>query len=136
MMSTIAAAEAAADRVREAMLNQNKEIENELKKKIILANKLVDCRKHDENSMLFIVEGKSAKGAIVKARNADTTAVFDLRGKLINALKNNSEKLFKNEEIKQLHIAFGCGYGNNFNAEKLRYGKIVLVADMDEIFVH
>lgn len=136
MMSTIAAAEEAANKVREAMLSQNKEIENELKKKIILANKLVDCRKHDENSMLFIVEGKSAKGAIVKARNADTTAVFDLRGKLINALKNNSEKLFKNEEIKQLHIAFGCGYGSNFNAEKLRYGKIVLVADMDEIFVH
>lgn len=52
--------------------------------------------------------------------------------KLINALKNDEEKLAKNEEVKQLHIAFGCGYGDKFNIKKLRYGKIVLVADMDK----
>lgn len=125
-------AEKAADRAREAVLNQNKEIDKETKKKIILAEKLVDCRKHDKNSMLFLVEGKSAKGAIVKARNSDTTAVFDLRGKMINALKNQEEKVANNEEVKQLHIAFGCGLGEKFNINKLRYGKIVLVADMDK----
>lgn len=75
---------------------------------------------------------KSAKGAIVKARNSDTTAIFDLRGKLINAIKNDEGKLFKNEEVKQLHIALGCGIKENFNIKKLRYGKIVLVADMDK----
>lgn len=131
MMTQFQKAENAANRAREAILNQNKDIEKGLKKKIILADKLVDCRKHDENSMLFIVEGKSAKGAIVKARNSDTTACFDLRGKLINVLKNDEEKVAKNEEVKQLHIAFGCGVGDRFNINKLRYGKIVLVADMD-----
>ena len=125
-------AEKAADRAREAVLNQNKEIDKETKKKIILAEKLVDCRKHDKDSMLFLVEGKSAKGAIVKARNSNTTAVFDLRGKMINALKNQEEKVANNEEVKQLHIAFGCGIGEKFNINKLRYGKIVLVADMDK----
>jgi len=132
MIKKFQKAEKAADRAREAILSQHKEIEKELKKKIVLAEKLVDCKKHDENSMLFIVEGKSAKGAIVKARNAETTACFDLRGKLINALKNDEEKLAKNEEVKQLHIALGCGYGERFNIKKLRYGKIVLVADMDK----
>lgn len=131
LLTKLDKAEKAADRARDAVLSQHKEIEKELKKKIVLAEKLVDCKKHDENSMLFVVEGKSAKGAIVKARNAETTACFDLRGKLINALKNDEEKLAKNEEVKQLHIALGCGYGEKFNIKKLRYGKIVLVADMD-----
>lgn len=131
MMTRVQKAEKAADKAREAILSQNKDIEKALKKKVVLAEKLTDCRKHDANSMLFIVEGKSAKGAIVKARNSETTACFELRGKLINALKNDDEKLAKNEEIKQLHIAFGCGVGNKFNIDRLRYGKIVLVADMD-----
>ena len=55
-----------------------------------------------------------------------------MRGKLINALKNDDEKLMQNEEVKQLHIALGCGYGDSFNIKKLRYGKIVAVADMDK----
>lgn len=83
MIKKIQKAEKAADKAREAILSQNKEIEKELKKKIVLAEKLVDCKKHDENSMLFVVEGRSAKGAIVKARNAETTACFDLRGMFI-----------------------------------------------------
>ena len=132
MLTKIQRAEKAADKAREAILNQNREIDKETKKKIILAEKLVDCRKHDQDSMLFLVEGKSAKGAIVKARNSNTTAVFDLRGKMINALKNQEEKVASNEEVKQLHIAFGCGIGEKFNINKLRYGKIVLVADMDK----
>lgn len=93
MLTKIQRAEKAADKAREAILNQNKEIDKETKKKIILAEKLVDCRKHDKDSMLFLVEGKSAKGAIVKARNSNTTAVFDLRGKMINALKIKKKKL-------------------------------------------
>lgn len=125
-------AEQAADRAREVVLSQNSETEAATKKKVILPEKLVDCRNHDENSMLFLTEGKSGKGAIVKARNANNTAVFDLRGKIINSLKNNDERIFNNEEVKQLHIALGCGIGEKFNINKLRYGKIVLVADMDE----
>lgn len=125
-------AERAADKARDAILSSNKEIEDGLKKKIVLATKLVDCRKHDENSILALTEGKSAKGAIVKARDSEYFAVFDLRGKIINALKNTEEKVAQNEEVKQIHIALGCGLGNNFNIKKLRYGKIVLLADMDK----
>ncbi len=125
-------AEKAADKAREAELAQNKEIDNASRKKVLLATKLVDCRYHNEKSQLMICEGKSAKGALVKARNSDTTACFDLRGKLINTLKNNDEKIVKNEEITQLHIALGCGIGERFNINKLRYGKIVIMCDMDK----
>lgn len=75
---------------------------------------------------------KSAKGAIVKARNSENTAVLDLRGKLINLLKNSDEKVKNNEEVKEIDIALGCGLGSSFNIKKLRYGKIVMVADMDK----
>lgn len=132
LLTRIQKAEKAADKAREAVLSQNKEIDKELKKKVILAEKLADCRYHDERSQLMICEGKSAKGALVKARNSDTTACFDLRGKLINTLKNDEEKIAKNEEIKQLHVALGCGVGDKFNMKKLRYGKIVIMADMDK----
>lgn len=125
-------AEKAADRAREAVLNQNKEIEKELKKKIILQDKLVDCRRHDETSQLMICEGHSARGALVKARSGETTACFELKGKPINVLKNSIEKVAENEEVKALHIALGCGLGDKFNIKKLRYGKVVIMADMDK----
>ena len=125
-------AEQAADRAREAVLNQNKEIEKELKKKIILEDKLVDCRRHDETSQLMLCEGHSARGALVKARNGENTACFELRGKLINVLKNSPEKVMQNDEVKSLHIALGCGLGDKFNIKKLRYGRIVIMADMDK----
>lgn len=132
MMIRSQKAERAAEKAREAILNGNNDIQKELKKKIILAEKLADCRRHDETSQLMICEGKSAKGALVKARNSETTACFDLRGKIINALKNPVEKVAANEEVKQLHIALGCGIGDKFNIKKLRYGKIVIMADMDK----
>lgn len=124
-------AEMAAERARMAELNQNKEIEKELKKKIILMDKLVDCKKHDENSQILLCEGKSAKGALVKARSSENTACFELRGKLINTLKNDPERVNNNDEIRQLHVALGCGVGSKFNIKKLRYGRIVICADMD-----
>ena len=136
MIKKFQKAEKAADRAREAVMNQNKEIEKELKKKIILEDKLVDCRRHDETSQLMICEGHSARGALVKARSGENTACFELRGKLINVLKNDIEKVSKNDEVKALHIVLGCGLGDKFNIKKLRYGKIVIMADMDEVFVH
>lgn len=132
MLTKVQRAENAASKAREAALQNNGEIQKELKKKIILAEKLADSRKHDETSQLMICEGKSAKGALVKARDSETTACFDLRGKLINTLKNSEDKVSLNEEVKQLHIALGCGLGEKFNISKLRYGKIVMMADMDK----
>lgn len=132
MLIKVQRAEQAANKAREAALQSNNDIQKALKKKVVCAEKLTDCRYHDERSELMICEGKSAKGALVKARNSDFTACFDLRGKIINALKNPEEKVAANEEVKQLHIALGCGIGNKFNINKLRYGKITLMADMDK----
>ena len=132
MLVKVQRAEQAANKAREAALQSNNDIQKALKKKVVCAEKLTDCRYHDERSEIMICEGKSAKGALVKARNSDFTACFDLRGKIINALKNPEEKVGANEEVKQLHIALGCGIGNKFNINKLRYGKITLMADMDK----
>ena len=132
MLVRVQRAEQAANKAREAALQSNNDIQKALKKKVVCAEKLTDCRYHDDRSELMICEGKSAKGALVKARNSDFTACFDLRGKIINALKNPEEKVAANEEVKQLHIALGCGVGDKFNINKLRYGKITLMADMDK----
>lgn len=124
-------AEAAAARARTAVLDAQKTVEKELKKKSVLAGKLVDCEKHNEESQLLIVEGKSALGSIVNARDGVTTACFPLRGKIINVLKNNEEDIFNNQEVKELQIALGCGIGDKFNMKKLRYGRVCIAADMD-----
>lgn len=133
MLAKFQRAENAANKAREVALQNNNNIQRESKKKVICAEKLADCRyHHDERSELMICEGKSAKGALIKARNSNFTACFDLRGKLINSLKNSEEKIALNEEVKQLHIALGCGLGDKFNIKSLRYGRITIVADMDK----
>lgn len=132
MLAKIQRAENAADKAREAVLQSNSEINKELKKKVILADKLADSRFHDERSQLMICEGHSAKGALVKSRDSNTTACFELRGKLINVLKNTEDRSALNDEIKMLHVALGCGVGDKFNIKKLRYGKVVIMADMDK----
>ena len=131
LLTRVEKAEAAAARARTAVLDAQKTVEKELKKKSVLAGKLVDCEKHNEESQLLIVEGKSALGSIVNARDGVTTACFPLRGKIINVLKNNEEDIFNNEEVKELQIALGCGIGDKFNMKKLRYGRVCIAADMD-----
>lgn len=125
-------AERAAEKARAAVLEQNADIEKELKKKVVLAGKLIDCRHHDERSELWLCEGKSAAGSIAKARDGDKIAVFGCRGKGLNVLKENDiERILKNEEYREIMIALGCGYGEKFNIRKLRYGKIVIASDAD-----
>lgn len=131
LLTRVEKAEAAAARARTAVMDAQKTVEKELKKKSVLAGKLVDCEKHNEESQLLIVEGKSALGSIVNARDGVTTACFPLRGKIINVLKNNEEDIFNNQEVKELQIALGCGIGDKFNMKKLRYGRICIAADMD-----
>lgn len=132
LLNKIDKAERAADKAREAVLNHNKEVNRELKKKTVLAGKLADCRYHDDKSQLLIVEGLSALGGIVKSRNSDYTAAFPLTGKIQNVFKNSEEKLLENTVLKNLHTALGCGFGSDFNLKKLRYGRIVFVCDSDE----
>ena len=125
-------AERAAEKARAAVLEQNNDIEKELRKKVVLAGKLIDCRKHDESSELFLVEGKSAAGGIAKARDGDKIAIFPCRGKGLNVLKEKDlDYILKNEEYKEIMIALGCGYGEKFRTNKLRYGKIVIATDAD-----
>lgn len=125
-------AEEAAQKARQMVLEHNSEIERESKKKTVLAGKLLDCRYHDENSRLWLCEGLSAKNGLAKARNGDYDAIFPMRGKGKNSLKESSlEKLLENEEYREIMIALGSGYGEKFNLKKLRYNKIIIASDAD-----
>lgn len=131
MLTKIQRAEKAADKAREAILNQNKDVERENKKKSVMANKLKDCRIHDENSILYISEGDSALGSFTASRDSTYVAAMPIRGKIINALKNPIEKVLENEEVKDIAKACGCGILDRVKLNNLRYGKIAFAADAD-----
>lgn len=124
-------AEKAAERARNSILNAAKEATNATKKKSVAAEKLADCRFHDERSSLYITEGDSAAGSVKLARNSDFVAVMPIRGKIINALKNPIDEVLDNEEVKAINKIMGCGLLDKINLSKLRYGKIFFAADAD-----
>ena len=102
-----------------------------------LPSKLVDCWGKDRSKCeLFVVEGDSAAGGLVEGRNAETVAVFPIRGKIISAYKNANEKIFANQEVINLIKAIGLDLDPKTNKliydpKKLRYGKILMAADAD-----
>ena len=124
-------AERAAERARNSILNATKEAMGAAKKKSMVAEKLADCKFHDERSSLYITEGDSAAGSVKLARNSDFVAVMPIRGKIINALKNPIDEVLDNEEVKAINKIMGCGLLGNVNISKLRYGKIFFAADSD-----
>src|SRR4051794_3971531 len=97
-----------------------------------LPGKLTDCSSRDpREAELFIVEGDSAGGSAIKARDPRVQAILPIRGKILNVERARIDKMLKNNEIEALVKAVGAGLGDEFDVEKIRYNKVIIMCDAD-----
>lgn len=134
LIKKIAKAEKAADKARSAVLTAEKDLDNKAKKRAILSAKLKDCKVHgpESGAILAISEGDSALGALAQARPVENVALIPVLGKIISALKHPTEDILKNEEVKAIFAALGCGFFEKYNEKKLRYQYVAIATDGDK----
>ena len=135
ILTKIAKAEAAAERARVQVLNAQKDIEKNQKRKVFASDKLKDAEFLGQDAILLVCEGDSALNGMAQARNLDKTGLMCVKGKIINCLSNDDEKIFQNEEIKLLLSAMNIVPGK-YDSKKLRYGRLGICTDADSDGYH